>query len=162
MGDKLWPTFKNSQCQLNQLLKVPLGSLLLHNELTDNTWSMLHVLNISCLHTSLEFLPVHIARNNDTCFRNICFRKELDKNARTHFSSPQASTSVWNNCRDQEVEFDWMHMFQAVTEHFETFFLANQRQQKQFFLQLEICMRKVCVLKISQSRLQQQQQLKEL
>ena len=33
----------------------------------------------SCLHTSLGFLPVHIARNNDTCFRNICFRKELDK-----------------------------------------------------------------------------------
>ena len=52
-------------------------------------------------------------------------------------------------------------MFQAVTEQFETFFLANQRQQKQFFLQLEICMHKVCVLKISQSRLQQQQ-LKEL
>ena len=82
------------------------------------------------------------------------------QSASTHFSSPQASTSVWNNCRDQEVEFDWMHMFQAVTEQFETFFLANQRQQKQFFLQLEICMRKVCVLKISQSRLQQQQQFK--
>jgi len=79
MGDKLWPTFKNSQCQLNRLLKVPLGSLLLHNELTDNTRSTLHVLNISCLHTSLGFLPVHIARNNDTCFRNICFWKELDK-----------------------------------------------------------------------------------
>ena len=46
MGDKLWPTFKNSQCQLNRLLKVPLGSLLLHNELTDNTRSTLHVLNI--------------------------------------------------------------------------------------------------------------------
>ena len=46
MGDKLWPTFKNSQCQLNRLLKVPLGSLLLHNELTENTRSTLHVLNI--------------------------------------------------------------------------------------------------------------------
>ena len=45
MGDKLWPTFKNSQCQFNRLLKVPLGSLLLHNELTDNTRSTLHVLN---------------------------------------------------------------------------------------------------------------------
>jgi len=77
------------------------------------------------------------------------------QSASTHFSSPQASTSVWNNCRDQEVEFDWMHMFQAVTEQSETFFLTNQRQQKQFFLQLETCMQNNLCSENSQSRLQQ-------
>ena len=79
-------------------------------------------------HTSLKTMT-HVFRNKHMLTERIL------QSASTHFSSPQASTSVWNNCRDQEVEFDWMHMFQAVTEQFETFFLANQRQQKQFFLQ---------------------------
>ena len=66
------------------------------------------------------------------------------KNASTHFSSPHTSTSAWNNYRDQEVEFDWQTHVSGQMKH--TFF-TSYRQQKQFFLQLEIRMRIVCVLK---------------
>ena len=57
--DKLWPTFKNSQCQLNRLLKVPLGSLLLHNELADNTRSTLHVQHKLFTHFTRIFTSTH-------------------------------------------------------------------------------------------------------
>ena len=39
-------------------------------KLTDNTWSTLHVLNISYFYTSLKFLQLHIARKHDRCFRD--------------------------------------------------------------------------------------------
>ena len=37
---------------------------------------------------------------------------EKELNASTHFATAQASTSVWNNKRDQKYECDWQHMFQ--------------------------------------------------
>ena len=78
MGDKLWPTFKNSQCQLNRLLKVPLGSLLLHNELTDNTRSTLHVLNIVVYTLHLDCYQYTSLETMTRVFET-CFRKELEK-----------------------------------------------------------------------------------
>ena len=80
MGDKLWPTFKNSQCQLNRLLKVPLGSLLLHNELTDNTRSTLHVLNIVVYTLHSDFYQYTSLETMTHVFETYtCFRKELNK-----------------------------------------------------------------------------------
>ena len=80
MGDKLWPTFKNSRCQLNRLLKVPLGSLLLHNELTDNTRSTLHVLNIVVYTLHSDFYQYTSLETMTHVFGiKICFRKELYK-----------------------------------------------------------------------------------
>ena len=54
-----------------------------------------------------------------------------------HFLFPEASTSVWNNCRDKEVEFDWAHMFQHTQEQLKRTWFANQRQQKHFFFNLK-------------------------
>jgi len=80
MGDKLWPTFKNSQCQLNRLLKVPLGLLLLHNELTDNTRSTLHVLNIVVYTLHSDFYQYTSLETMTHVFETYtCFRKELNK-----------------------------------------------------------------------------------
>ena len=80
MGDKLWPTFKNSQCQLNRLLKVPLGSLLLHNELTDNTRSTLHVLNTAVYTLHSDFYQYTSLETMTHVFETYtCFRKELSK-----------------------------------------------------------------------------------
>ena len=80
MGDKLWPTFKNSQCQLNRLLKVPLGLLLLHNELTDNTRSTLHVLNIVVYTLHSDFYQYTLLETMTHVFETYtCFRKELNK-----------------------------------------------------------------------------------
>ena len=78
------------------------------------------------------------------------------RNASTHFPITQTSTSVWNNCRDQEVEFDWQTYASTVIEQLKRTFFTSQRQLKQFFRQVEIRVRIVCVLKISQSRRQQQ------
>ena len=64
-----------------------------------------------------------------------------------HFSVSHTSTSVWNNYRDQEVESDWQTYVSIVTGLLNTHFFTSHRQQKQFFLQLEIRMRIVCVLK---------------
>ena len=71
---------KNSQCQLNRILKSPSVRSSYIYELTDNTWSTLHVLNISYFYTSLGFLQLHIARKHDRCFRDKhMFRKEFYK-----------------------------------------------------------------------------------
>ena len=73
---------------------------------------MLHVHSIGCLYTSLGFQQItHRSKQMTDVFQHM-FSEENYQNASTHFSLPQASTSVWNNCRDQEVEFDWQHMFQ--------------------------------------------------
>ena len=67
------------------------GAYTLHSDSTD--------------YTSLE--------TNAICFwdRHM-FSEKNYQYARVHFSLPQASTSVWNNYCDQEVEFDWQHMVQ--------------------------------------------------
>ena len=160
MGDKLWPTFKNSQCQLNRLLKVPLGSLLLHNELTDNTRSTLHVLNIVVYTLHSDFYQYTSLETMTHVFETHSFGKNEIKCSYAFFF-----TTSKHICLEQlSWPRSWIWLaahVSAVTEHLKHTFLANQRQQKQFFLQLEICMQKVCFLKISQSRLQQQQ-LKEL
>ena len=62
----------------------------------------------------------------------------------THFSFPRTSTSVWNNYRDQKVEYDWQT---HVSGQIKQTFFTSHRQQKQFFLQLEIRMQIVRVLK---------------
>ena len=76
MGDKLWPTFKkilNVNC--NQSLKVPLGSLLLHNELTDNTRSTLHVLNIVVYTLHLDFYQYTSLETMTHVFETYAFGK---------------------------------------------------------------------------------------
>ena len=79
MGDKLWPTFKNSQCQLNRLLKVPLGSLLLHNELTDNTRSTLHVLNTAVYTLHSDFYQYTSLETMTHVFETYTFGKNWIK-----------------------------------------------------------------------------------
>ena len=87
MGDKLWPTFKNSQCQLNRLLKVPLGSLLLHNELTDNTRSTLHVLNIVVYTLHSDFYQY-------TSLETMTHVFSSHRTFETHFPRQSASTEA--------------------------------------------------------------------
>ena len=65
---------------MNRLLKPPSVCSSYIYELTDNTWSTLHVLNISYFYTSLGFLQLHIARKHDRCLRDKhMFRKEFYK-----------------------------------------------------------------------------------
>ena len=79
MGDKPWPTFKNSLNWTDYFKSPSVRSSYIY-ELTDNTWSTLHVLNISYFYTSLGFLQLHIARKHDRCFRDKhMFRKEFYK-----------------------------------------------------------------------------------
>ena len=110
---------------------------------------------------SQQRLLIHFPRIPTITHRSSLMTYNLEenyKNASTHFSFSHTSTmsSVWNNYRDQEVEFDWQTYVPTVTGLVNTHFFTSHRQQKQFFLQLEIRMRIVCVLKKSQSRLQQQ------
>ena len=55
--------------------------------------------------------------------------------ASTHIIMTQTSTSVWNNSRDQMVEFDWQTYVSAVTEQLKHSPSTNQRQPKLFLLQ---------------------------
>ena len=64
-GRQTLANFQKFSMSIELITKVPLGSLLLHYELTDNTWSTLHIHRINCLYTSLGF-----ARNKDTRFRD--------------------------------------------------------------------------------------------
>ena len=103
----------------------------------------------NCLHTSLGFLPAHIAQNNDTCFRNKHMLSErILQSASTHFSSPQASTSVWNNCRDQEVEFDWLHMFQQSQNIWNTLSSPISVNRSNFFFNLKFACEKFVFWKL--------------
>ena len=144
MGDKLWPTFKKFSMSTEPITLSPLGLFLLLYELTDNTWTTLLVHSMSCLYTSLGFQQItHRSKQMTYVFGiDICFRK-----SEYAFSSPTSKNICWEQLSWPR-SWIWLATFvSAVIEHLKRTFFTNQRQQKQFFLQLEICMRKVCVLK---------------
>ena len=84
------------------------------------------LINKKNIYTSLE----SIACNSEKNFWN----------ASTHFLSPQASTSVWKNCRDKK---NWIWLGTHVSTYartVETNLAFQSASTEAFFLQLEICM----------------------
>ena len=96
---------------------------------------LIHFTWISTNYTSTE--------TNDICFRNRhMFSEELVR------IFPSTSKNICWEQLSWPRSWIWLVTFvSTVIEHLKRTFFTNQRQQKQFFLQLEICMRKVCVLK---------------
>ena len=65
-----------------------------------------------------------------------------------HFITTQTSPSLWNNSRDQMVEFDWQHMFQQSQNIWNTFTPPINVNRSNFFFNLCQMHEISCILKI--------------
>ena len=110
MGDKLWLTSKNSQCQIlftyspPQLAPLHISSLTKETRVLNTRADMI----IICLNTGV-FMRFSQIFNSYTSLREM-MTVHVRKQIMRTFWQIRTSTSGWNNYRDLLFEFDWQHM----------------------------------------------------